>query len=131
MIRPVGQTSTVLAGTGASQRLIGYVDSMRGVFDLHRQYLGSSSGIEHGGEHRIRSVRDGGIVVGFVGAKPTTVQGRPWHQVYDAAHQLVGLVDNEGQMASPSGDQLGLMVFHASGIRHRWRATASALRLLF
>jgi hypothetical protein len=131
MISPIGRTSTVLAGTGASRRPIGYVDSMRGVFDLHRQYLGSSSGVEKDGEHKIRSVHGGGMVVGFVEAKPSTTHGGRWHQVYDASHSLVGLVDNDGEMETPSGEKLGVIVFQTAGVRHRWRSTASALRLLF
>jgi hypothetical protein len=131
MIRPVGQTSTVWAGTGTSKCLVGYVDSMRGVFDLERQYLGSSSGVAQDGEHKIRSVRDGGMLVGFVAATPSILQGSRWHQVYDASHQLVGIVDNEGKMQTPTGELVGMIVFSAGEIRHRWRSTASALRLLF
>jgi YD repeat-containing protein len=131
MIRLVGQTSTVWAGTGTSKCLVGYIDSMRGVFDLDRQYLGSSSGVAQDGEHKIRSVRGGGMVVGFVAATPSILQGSRWHQVYDASHQLVGIVDNDGEMQATTGEKLGMVVFCAGGIRHRWRTTASALRLLF
>ena len=131
MIRPTGRTSAVFSGTGPSQRLVGYIDSMRGVFDLHHGYLGSASGVERDGAYTIRSVRGGGMVVGYVEAKPSAANGGWWHQVYDASHNLVGLVGNDGEMETPSGGQIGVIVYSAAAVRHGWRSAASALRLLF
>jgi hypothetical protein len=111
-----------------SQRAVGYVDDFSGVYDLGRNEVGSADVIARGDEHIVRSAS--GRVAGFVGSKSESVNGGSWHKVYDAAHALVGLVDNGSEIVGPDGQTIGSVNYNEGNGGTGWLRAGAALLLL-
>jgi hypothetical protein len=120
--------NNVIAGSGFAQHVVGYVDDFGGVYDLDLRALGDVDNLAHHDEHVVRtSARQ---VVGFVGSKAEPINGGSWYEVYNAAHTLVGLVDNASEIDTPSGQQLGTITYNEGNGGTGWRRAGAALLLL-
>lgn len=120
--------NNVIAGSAFSQRVVGYVDDFDSVYDLSKRYLGRTDVIAANDRHTVQFAN--GHLAGYVGQAAEAIGGGYWYKVFDSAGNLVGLVDNGSEIASPSVQTIGSVNYNEGNGGTGWRRAGAALLLL-
>lgn len=120
--------NNVIAGTGFSQRVVGYVDDFASVYNLSRRYLGRVEAGVSNEEHVVISADT--KIVGSVGHNSEAVHGGAWHKVYDRTHTLIGLVDNASEITTAGAQTIAHINYNEGNGGTGWLRAGAALLLL-